>query len=165
LRTAGCDDLAVDLNSHCECLAVAREGCCHLAPDAEARIETAVGVEAGKGELTTESLRGGASGGDDLTVRLDGNGESLIKQTNIGRHFAPSAETRIEAAVGVVAGKGEVEGAGATDHDELAVRLDRNGSCAVGNGAEVGCHLAAGAEAQVEIAWCCLSRNDEKTDC
>jgi hypothetical protein len=115
--------------------------------------------------MTTASLRGRASGGDDLAVGLDGNGESLIKETKIGRHFAPGAETRIEAAVGVVAGKGEVAGAGATDHDDLAVCLDRNGSCAVGNGAEVSCHLAAGAEAQVEIAWCCLSRNGKKADC
>ena len=45
----------------------------------------------------------------------------------VGRHFAPSAEIRVEAAVGVVAREGEARIEGAEDeagHDDLPIRLD-----------------------------------------
>ena len=61
-----------------------------MPPSAEARVGGAVGQVAGQGEL---------AGGDDLAVRLDGDGAGALA-VEVGRDLAFVAEGRVEALGG-----------------------------------------------------------------
>src|SRR5205814_12240 len=95
--------------------------------------------------------------GDDLPVRLDGDGErGVVTGAEVGGDLAVAVEARIERAVDVVPGQGERDGAhasvGVAGQHDFACRLDgvRVGGVVVR--AKVGRHPTAGAETGVKGA-------------
>src|SRR5438034_4475815 len=99
----------------------------HLAAGAERRIETPVGAVAGNAKVVKpgEGTLHGA-GRDDVAVGLQRDGEGLVGAPGeISRHLATGSERRVEAAIRVVAGNGEVgpgPGPRPSGHHDLAVR-------------------------------------------
>src|SRR5262245_30974799 len=89
----------------------------------ERRVQVAAGLEAG------HPGQADAPAGDDLAVGLEGDaGEEGAASIRGGDQELPVAgERRVEGAVRVVAGDGEVvrgDAVGLPDHHELAVRLE-----------------------------------------
>ena len=92
-----------------------------LAVAREAGVERTVGVVAGEGEVVVAVLRRGPR--DDLAVRLQHHAVRLVASPEVGRLLAVAGEARVERAVGVVAGEGEVVAV------ELRLRRQRRRSC------------------------------------
>ena len=93
----------------------------------EARVERAVRVVAGEGEIGRLAAAP-APDSDDLAVAPGRHPARLVGAAEVGRLLAVAGEARVERAVGVVAGEREVVAAGppARRHDDLAVGLDRH---------------------------------------
>ena len=150
------DDLPVRLDRHGVGIVVASgDAGQHLAVGVEGGVQAAVGVVTGQGQVVVAGPVVGVARGNDLPVRLELQPavSTVVAAGEVGEHPAVGVEVRIEAAVGVVTGEGEVVGArvvgGAGGHD-LPVGLDRHAVGAVGASGEVGQDLAAGAEARVQ---------------
>ena len=78
----------------------------HLATVPEARVEAAVGIVAGEGEVA-----GARAGRHDLAVGLDRHAKSRCREMEpkSSRHLAAATEAAVEAAVGVVTSEREVD--------------------------------------------------------
>src|SRR2546423_753271 len=95
----------------------------------EGHVERAVGVVAGERKVAG-AQRSRRALGDDLAVALNRHRIRLVPGAGfggpeVGRLLAVAGEGRVERAVRVVAGEGEVV-ARATDHDDLPVVLQRH---------------------------------------
>src|SRR5581483_12256346 len=92
----------------------------------------------------------GNSGGDCLSVRLDGNGKCLVGQTcEVRRCFPAPAKTRVQRAVRVIARNGEIEARiheGLSHGNDLPVRTEAHGEGSVAGSGEIGDHSPTGAE-------------------
>ena len=107
-RYADRDDLAIVLERHPVRTLAAPEVGRLPAVAGEARVEGAVRVVAGEGEVAEAGL--GAASRNDLAVALQRHpGRPVDVPTEVGRLPAVAGEARVERAVGVVAGEREVE--------------------------------------------------------
>ena len=93
------------------------------------RIEAAVAVIAGQCKVPGAARLGRTTRHHDLAIRLDGDAPGLVVRAGeVGGDLPINIEGRVQAAVAVVAGQGEVIGAEAiartTRHHDLAIGLD-----------------------------------------
>src|SRR5262249_2643275 len=134
-------------------------------------VETAVGVVPGQAEVPPYARAAGHTGaarGHDLAVGLERHaGAELTDAGEVGSDFAAGAEGRVEAAVGVVPGQGEILDVVLGIEDgpqgpDPPVGLDRNAAPpAAGRAWQGGAALAAAAEAGVEAAVRVVTGQDE----
>src|SRR5262249_50702048 len=106
-------DIAVRLEGDGAGNRVAADGREDDATRAKGGIETAIGVEAGQGELVAAVRRRQRTPRhDNLAVSLYGTGQDGVqfqaRGRDVGHHFATGAEGSVEAAVQVVAGEREM---------------------------------------------------------
>ena len=158
---ADSDDLAVRLQRESVCFViVCVESGCYLAAGAERCIERTVRVVARQCEVKIAD-RDSISGNDDLPVRLNHNGlRPVYARAECGRQFPVGVETRVERAIGVVAGDGKVldaVDAGIPGGDYFPVRLQRDGFAWSVICPESSCHFATGPEGSVERAVCVIT--------
>jgi hypothetical protein len=151
------DDLAVRLERHTGRHVVAGkvepEVSCLLAVAGEARVERAVGVEAGERPgAEVGPVFAGEADHDDLAVALDRDPvRPVLEAIERSRLLAVAGEARVERAVRVVAGdREEATLRCGADHDDLAVALERHPSRPVVEATEVGPLLAVPGEARVQ---------------
>ena len=81
----------------------------HLAAAAEGRVQAAVGVVAGQGEVEVAAVMAADPATTILPSGCSTSAPALsLSPAEVGGHLAAAAEGGVEAAVGVVAGQGEV---------------------------------------------------------
>src|SRR6185503_7513313 len=135
----------------------------HPAACAKSCVERSVGIVAGYRDVGRHQNVGCRTGDNDLSIRLKSDTFCLVVLAEVGQHFPPNSERRVETTVGVVASDGKIvqEQNGInclTCDDYTAVRLNDYTHCKVEE-AKVSRYLTSDSKGRIQAPIRLITRD------